>query len=55
MMKNKTKDINFKWDVIKDADVISALNKVPNKTKYIKELIRKDLQLKSQEMIKDGR
>lgn len=60
-MKNEVKNVNFKCDVINDADIIKVLNAVPNQTKYIKALIRRDLQLVlkqyhvSQEMMKDGR
>ena len=60
-MKNDVKNVNFKCDVINDADIIKVLNAVPNQTKYIKALIRRDLQLVlkqyhvSQEMMKDGR
>ena len=60
-MKNDVKNVNFKCDVINDADIIKVLNAVPNQTKYIKALIRRDLQLVlnqyrvSQEMMKNGR
>lgn len=49
--KRTYSSVNFKLRTKEDADVLEALSKMPNKSEYIKNLIRKDLGLTKQPMI----
>lgn len=41
--KTNTKDIRLKLNLKTDADILQALEAVPNKQGYIKQLIRNDI------------
>ena len=44
--KTNTRPFKFKFNIKTDADIITVMDILPNKQKYIKELIRADLKNK---------
>ena len=45
--KTNTRPFKFKFNIKTDADIITVMDLLPNKQKYIKELIRADLKNKN--------
>ena len=54
--KAMTRPFKFKFNIKTDADIITVMDLLPNKQKYIKELIRADIKTKTilQKHIGDG-
>ena len=54
--KAMTRPFKFKFNIKTDADIITVMDLLPNKQKYIKELIRADIKTKTilQNHIGDG-
>ena len=54
--KTNTRPFKFKFNIKTDADIITVMDILPNKQKYIKELIRADVKTKTilQNHIGDG-
>ena len=42
--KTNLKSVTIQFNKVSDKDVINRLNQVPNKTDYIRQLIRKDIE-----------